>query len=169
MGLDMYLGMKNYTSRWDYSEGYDNKKNLPEFDKVQESLGASVKYLSDDCLGIETTFTVAYWRKANAIHNWFVSEIQDGEDNCGESYVSTDALRTLRDTCAQVLADKTDKTIAMEILPPTSGFFFGSTDIDEWYYEDIEFTHKRLTELLDMVAEDEKNGVYPTFVYHASW
>ena len=25
---------------------------------------------------------VGYWRKANQIHNWFVENVQDGEDDC---------------------------------------------------------------------------------------
>ena len=27
---------------------------------------------------------IASWRKANAIHKWFVDNVQDGVDDCGD-------------------------------------------------------------------------------------
>jgi hypothetical protein len=55
----------------------------------------------------------------------------------------------------------------MELLPPTSGFFFGSTNIDEYYWQDIEETHKQLTELLDEITEENKWNY--CIEYQASW
>jgi hypothetical protein len=62
-------------------------------------------YKSDEfgignCQTIETE--VAYWRKANAIHQWFVDNVQDGEDNCQESDIDIDTLKRLRNTCLEV-------------------------------------------------------------------
>jgi hypothetical protein len=51
--------------------------------------------------------------------------------------------------------------VAAENLPTTSGFFFGSTDYDEWYMEDMKLTKKILTEALA-----DKQGEY---YYHSSW
>ena len=31
----------------------------------------------------ETHEEVGYWRKANAIHGWFVRNVQNGKDDCG--------------------------------------------------------------------------------------
>jgi hypothetical protein len=45
--------------------------------------------------------------------------------------------------------------VAAENLPTTSGFFFGSTDYDEWYMEDMKLTKKILTEALA-----DKQGEY---------
>ena len=39
---------------------------------------------------------VAYWRKANAIHGWFVDNIQDGVDDQNEYYVSKEKLEELK-------------------------------------------------------------------------
>ena len=47
-------------------------------------------------------------------------------------------------------------------LAPTSGFFFGSTEKDEWYYKDLEYTVEIINSLL---ANDEKWSYY----YQASW
>ena len=46
-----------------------------------------------------TEHEVMYWRKANAIHKWFVDNVQGGEDDCREYPVSNDQLIELRDTC----------------------------------------------------------------------
>lgn len=46
---------------------------------------------------------VAYWRKANQIHGWFVENVQRGEDDCKEYYVSRKRLKKLLDTVNAVL------------------------------------------------------------------
>jgi len=104
-----------------------------------------------------------YWRKANAIHRWFVEKIQDGVDNCAEYSVSTEDLVELRDICKQVLADPSK---ADELLPTQSGFFFGSTEVDEWYLEDLKYTVERLDVLLDL---PEVKDYKINFYYSSSW
>ena len=42
----------------------------------------------------------------------------------------------IRLICDKVLDDN---SLAEELLPTRSGFFFGSTDYDEWYFEDIKY------------------------------
>lgn len=112
---------------------------------------------------------IGYWRKANQIHNWFVEHVQDGEDDCKyHKEVTKEVLEKLLAICQQVLDScemvegqvctgytfKNEKmipiirsgkcikdpSVAMELLPTTSGFFFGGTDYDEWYVEDIKNT-----------------------------
>lgn len=101
---------------------------------------------------------VAYWRKANAIHGWFVREVQNGEDDCGEYPVTTEQLQELRDKCAAILngADRGSHGIV-----PTSGFFFGSTD-DQAYRKDLEDTVAKIDGVL---KEWEGWDVE----YHSSW
>lgn len=52
-----------------------------------------------------------YWRKANAIHNFFVENVQDGEDDCGTYYVSKLVIEDLAERCDLVLQllDKSPK------------------------------------------------------------
>ncbi len=102
---------------------------------------------------------VGYWRKANAIHKWFVDNVQDGVDECQESPVTMDQLDVLLDTVNAVLDDN-DK--AGDLLPPESGFFFGITDIDEYYLEDLVTTKEILTELADRGDDWE-------YSYQSSW
>ena len=56
-----------------------------------------------------------------------------------------------------------DHSKAEELLPSTSGFFFGNTDYDEWYYDGVENT----IEMLDkIIGETNPNqDIY----YSSSW
>ncbi len=105
---------------------------------------------------------VGYWRKANAIHKWFVENIQDGEDDCCyHREVTQEDLEELRDICREILCNP---DIAEDRLPTTSGFFFGSTVYDEWYMEDIKNTIDIITEVLE-TTDFEREMVY----YVSSW
>jgi hypothetical protein len=103
---------------------------------------------------------VAQWRKANQIHNWFVQNVQDGEDDCEEYYVSREQIAELLDTCKKV---KANPDLAESLLPPVEGFFFGSTEIDEYYWEDIDLTIKQLEKAMEKF--DDKWS----YEYSSSW
>lgn len=63
-----------------------------------------VKGLSFDKIFEDGDFEdVGYWRKANQIHNWFVQNVQGGEDDCKFYEVSQSKLIELRDTCQKVI------------------------------------------------------------------
>ena len=109
--------------------------------------------------GVNVEVTCAYWRKSNQIHAWFVDNIQGGEDDCGEYYVSHEKLRELRETCRQALFAKDPS-----LLQPRAGFFFGSYDIDEWYWRDIKETIKKLDRLFNLPDFDKLS-----FSYTSSW
>lgn len=101
-----------------------------------------------------------YWRKANAIHNWFVENVQDGVDECNEYDVSVEKLKELLNICNDVLEDN---DLAETLLPTQGGFFFGTTDYDEWYFENVAKTAVFLT---NTIAEYDDKEV---FVYWSSW
>lgn len=47
---------------------------------------------------------VGYWRKANAIHRYFVDAVQDGEDDCRcHNEVTPEILEDLRDRCKRII------------------------------------------------------------------
>lgn len=100
-----------------------------------------------------------YWRKANQIHRWFVENIQDGNEDWGMHYVPRECLYRLKQLCEKVLKNK---ELASTLLPTESGFFFGSVEYDEWYFEDLRYTVEKLDELL----KEEK---YISFRYQSSW
>ena len=104
---------------------------------------------------------IAYWRKANAIHKWFVKNVQDGEDNCEMYEVEKEQLENLLLDCKRSI---NDPVVAKELLPTCSGFFFGGTDYDEWYTESLKYTIEVATKILE-TTDFEKEVV----AYRASW
>lgn len=149
MGLDMYLNAKRYL--WDLGDRPDAQIAKEISEKFPELGQARVK---------EITAEVGYWRKANAIHKWFVDNVQGGVDECQESYVRREDLEKLLETVNTVLKEQ---SAAGKLLPPSSGFFFGSTDIDQCYWEDLEHTKSVLEHLLNGNFKDWE------FYYRASW
>lgn len=148
MGLDMYLTAKRYLSEYDA----DEKAMRENIAKIIGAAPGPVKYVEVEAM---------YWRKANHIHRWFVEHCQEGKDECQTTYVSREKLRELRDLCRAVLKDPPS---AGTVLPTQSGFFFGSTDYDEYYFEDTQRTADTLDKLLS--PEWEKDW---EFYYHSSW
>jgi hypothetical protein len=111
--------------------------------------------------------TVAYWRKANHIHQWFVENCQGGVDECQESYLKLEKLEELLEVCKKV--EKTPN-LAPDLLPTQSGFFFGSTDYDEGYFEDIRYTIVTIEGLIsEFKAMDPDIQCDISFCYQSSW
>lgn len=135
---------------------------------------------------------VGCWRKANAIHKWFVDNVQDGVDDCGYYEVSREQLEELLNICKIVVGASpmaegwikngeryangmwcpifeegeyvADIEKAKELLPTQGGFFFGSTDYDQWYMEDIKDTIEILTKVLEETDFDTQ-----MIAYSSSW
>lgn len=166
MGLDMYLSARKYVSGANYTRDAENnlvKTYTPEFEMLLSTMGLSTDEVRDDVPSAEIEFTVGYWRKVNAVHMWFVNNCADGEDNCKPVRVDREQLVELRDLCREVLLDNGK---AEDLLPSASGFFFGSTEYDEWYLQGLEET----VEILDKVLGNprfEFDGW--DFSYCASW
>jgi hypothetical protein len=159
MGLDMYLYRRTYVKAWDFQPPKERPRTT-----VMLGLRAHPAIKPERVAFVIEE--VAYWRKVNAVHAWFVTNVQGGVDECQESPVSREALDQLRNTCRAALADRTQ---APRLLPTQAGFFFGSTDMDPdteegaWYWRDIAETAEKLDSLL---AEEDRDE---TYIYRASW
>ena len=152
MGLDQYLKAERYLSP---ASHYGDDVN-EAFHAVRKILDVE---LDNDYPSIAVRCTVGYWRKANAIHSWFVENVQGGVDECQDAYVSREKLAELLNTCEQVLGDH---NLANDLLPTESGFFFGSTEYDEWYFGSLEET---ITIIKNALALDNDYE----FSYQSSW
>lgn len=179
MGLDMYLKASIYTSKYTKPEKAEAVRKL--FPEIKESGNLD---------SVEVHFEIGYWRKANHIHKWFVDNVQDGEDDCREYYVERKKLEELREICKQIMKEVkivdgkvvngytgtkegwqsniedgkviANSEVANELLPTQSGFFFGSTDYDQWYVEDVENTIEIIDKCLILPKEY-------SFYYQSSW
>ena len=147
MGLDMYLKVKIWTSKY----------TLPELNK--KLLEATQIKSCGNIDSIEVIQQIGYWRKANQIHKWFVDVVQNGKDECDEHTVTREELRELKTLCLRVLDDH---SLAVELLPTASGFFFGPTEYDEYYFDELEETCKIIEYALSLDEDYE-------LVYCSSW
>ena len=154
MGLDQYLYAKKFAhgGGWGKDEEKQLFASLVALSNVEE-------FMDTDFPTAFIEVKVAQWRKQNAIHQWFVSNCQNGEDDCRSTHVGREQLEELRDLCRKVLADP---TLADELLPTSSGFFFGSTDYSEWYIAGLTYTADTIDRLFTMPDDWD-------FEYSSSW
>jgi hypothetical protein len=176
----MYLSKRTYVKNWGHMSPEERheitvKKNGQEVSTIKKERISEI---------IEEIHS---WRKDNHIHSWFVNNIQDGEDNCREYYVPKNQLQELLDTCKTVkesLENTTkkkiqveagtfngekiyeevetfeDTSVAEELLPRQSGFFFGNLLYDAYYLQSI-------TETIDVLEECIKED--GDYYYSSSW
>lgn len=195
MGLDMYLDAEivNYGG-YDYAQESSNKELRNEayiFDALLSATfgktRSEFKEEYPEAKVIRVSIRVGYWRKANAIHSWFVRNIQNDVDECQRSIVTREQLedlltstRIVRDTVSgtEEVVDNTntayptysfpnltiDTDTANRYLPTRGGFFFGSTDFDIGYVWDLDSTIEQLTKVL---GDERFNEA--VFYYQASW
>ena len=134
-----------------------------------------------------------YWRKANEVHRFFCDKGKEIEKEISYKLKKED-LEELLDICNTILDSAliipgkvkngskynpetqklepiiengliiANKELCEELLPTQEGFFFGSTEYDEYYLEDIKYTKEKLEEILKQINEKE-NNIY----YLASW
>jgi hypothetical protein len=133
---------------------------------------------------------VIYWRKANAIHKFFCdngSLAADGTEDVGYYLVEKQTILNIIERIDAIISDKPKQeqikywsfeqgkevnetvdynlniTLAEELLPTESGFFFGDTDYNYWYYADLVRTSKLLKQELAAVPNQQ------VWFYYASW
>lgn len=131
----------------------------------------------------KVSYELICWRKANHIHKWFVDNIQNGNDNCEEYSVYYEQILSFLSVLERVEEIKNEiieehgaigKDISLrhrdeldKILPIEQGFFFGSSEYGEWYFNDVSYTISELKKELVFVA---KNGnLEIEYKYNSSW
>jgi len=171
MGLDQYLYARKYVSGVNYGRdadgGFQSALNK-ELDTIIETIGLNRTDLEPDLPSVIVGVKVLQWRKANQIHGWFVDNIQRGEDDCKDYYVSRESLEELLATLGQALqaregGDDTGMT-PEDILPTAQGFFFGSEEYDDYYWEEVERTYEAINALLNNPKFEDFD-----FEYSSSW
>ncbi len=189
MGLDMSLyrveKMKGKTLQdiLELNERYYNE------DISCEELIEIEKYLIQKQYGKTLLDEIMYWRKANAIHDWFVEYVQHGNDDCGNYEIHRETIEELynitkqvydslkyKKRVTQVFKDydgkpyeedcysPTDLSVASLLLPTQDGFYFGSVNYNEYYFKMVVETMNKCKEILD-TFDFENNYL----VYSSSW
>ncbi len=196
MGLDMFLRArkKDWKEKIPRNVLAKDVDYIDDRDKFVKELGADKildlilnKYVfvwqdaTINYVGLDIDKEVGYWRKANAIHHWFVENVQNGEDDCGYYIVTKEQLKTLQEICEKVYEslDDNDMTtkinkngfevkiynhieLAEDLLPMVDGFFFGGTDYTKYYKEDLLDTIN-ICNRCQFIPDDME------ILYHSSW
>jgi hypothetical protein len=125
---------KNYD--WKIRPYTDKILTLPE---LEEQLNKEVEdhYESYD----------AYFRKVNFLFKYF--EDRGKMVDQYYAFVEPEDVEDIIDKCEQVLKDKNQQN-AHELLPTQDGFFFGSTDYDDWYFYDVKDCLKQMKQYLKL-------------------
>lgn len=122
-----------------------------------------------------------YLRKANQIHSYIVNRFADGRDECQRIYLEIEEIKNLKELCERILKeegklDENNKMIksdlAKDLLPTQEGFFFGGTEYDKWYLEDLTSYIKQADEILADYESEIQSGVDNwdiDYYYLASW
>ena len=154
MGLDMYL--------------YTNSKVLAKKVADEFYLGEAFDY--DWC---KRKGMIGYWRKVSGLHNWFVENVQDSEDDCKFYKVTYEDLNNLYKE-----VKRANQTKDFGELYPVQGFFFNPSDIEEWNWTALEYTERLLKFILDNIVTDDRGWtMYEAdepdwelkIFYNASW
>jgi hypothetical protein len=149
MGLDMYLNGRIYVgANYEHSNvtgSVNLKRNNQEIDIPLDKV-------------VSVELDLGYWRKANAIHKYFIDNCADGNDDCSKVIIERSDLENLLDLCKKV---SSHPFLAEELLPTQSGFFFGSTEYDDYYLDCIKDTIQ--------IIEDALKYKNVDYVYSASW
>jgi len=150
MGLDMYLEATRYVAPCD-----------TQTEPMRRVIGAAIGYVppnekpGQDASLLEVTgvtVRVGYWRKFSALHQWFVSNVQQGHDDCQAAFVSVDALVELEERLEQVSND------------PQSASKHFKADIDETLEDgDVDYTLSILRHAKRL--QEQGWDIY----YRASW
>ncbi len=168
MGLDMYLRARKYVSDYSYQDG----KERDEFEGILSAINLDRDDICEETPSAYVEVGVAYWRKANAVHKWFVDNLADGEDNCQPVYVNRKDLVELHSLVSDTLKIRDrqeanpDEALptAEDLLPTEDGFFFGGTEYGDWYWIQLEYTRDRLATILANPKFEDFD-----FEYRASW
>lgn len=183
----MYAARRLYVKQWEH-------QSPDERYTVQIARGGKpVPGIQPDRISVVEE-EVMYWRKANHIHGWFVDNVQGDKDDCGTYRIIEEKIRRLLSHCetvigasklvdGQVIDSYTfddngnkvfqrkpgqvieDPTAAKLFLPTKAGFFFGCTEYDEDYLDEV----IRTRDWAALMLTDIEAGVPGEIYYSSSW
>ena len=107
------------------------------------------------------TKEIGYFRKVNFLIPFFENQLGCEIENLRKVKIDKEDAEELLKRCSAVLDDHSR---AKELLPTQEGFFFGSTDYDDYYFEDVESVRDYVKDTLlpefDKLFKDDEVKVY---------
>ena len=114
---------------------------------IDERNSKVIKELEEEKENTNPWNKVAYFRKVNFLIAFF-----GDEENCSNIEIDKYQVEDLIEACKEVLANH-DK--ASFLLPTQAGLFFGSTDYDDLYFDDVQNVKEKFEEVLADFDMDE--------------
>lgn len=87
----------------------------------------------------------AYFRKVNFLFKYF--EDRGKMVDQYYAFVEEEDVEDIIDKCERILKNH---ELACQLLPTQSGFFFGSTDYDDWYFSDVKDCLRQMKQYLKL-------------------
>lgn len=103
-----------------------------------------------------------YYRKLNSLQNYFESNFNI--DNCEKVELTLDIVNDIKNLVDTVIKDNTEES-AIKNFPTTNGFFYGGTDYDKWYFNNLNNISRDMNELLTKYKDDLENGQ----IFYTCW
>ena len=162
MGLDIFF-YKFKKADWEMAnELKEAIANEPDDEKANKMIDEANEMLPD----IQTK--IGSFRKVNFLMAFFNYTDID-EDDCEYKEVSRKQLQELKDRCARIITQhgegeeytENDIALAKELLPTQSGFLWGSTEYDKWYFADVKEVLEWVNGVLDALGDDEVITIQP--------
>ena len=99
---------------------------------------------------------VGYFRKVNCVYRYFEDKLTDET-----AWVTKDECEDIVKRCSAVLENP---DLASELMPTRSGFFFGSTEYDKYYFSDLKDVRKQFKSFIKYFKTDDD-----LVFIHMSW
>lgn len=90
---------------------------------------------------------VGYFRKVNCVYRYFEDNLTDET-----AWVTKDECEDIVKRCSAVLENP---DLASELMPTRSGFFFGSTEYDKYYFSDLKNVRKQFKSFIKYFKTDD--------------
>lgn len=108
-------------------------------------LDITMKITGKDC-------DTKYFRKVNLLIPWVERKLGVTVEDCEEYELTKADVESLLADVDTVIADISK---AQELLPTTEGFFFGSTEYEDWYKQDLEQIKTDVGDLVHHMCDDD--------------
>ena len=124
---------------------YPYTKGVLDLPELEESLKKEVEMAYEQY--------DAYFRKVNFLFAYY----QNNGKMIDDCYALTDKddIDDIISRCERVLKDHKQ---AEYLLPTQSGFFFGSTDFDKWYFSDVKDCLRQMKKYRKLLEDEETIG-----------
>lgn len=162
MGLDIYFDKckrgdyeryEKAHKEWAEKQPESSKVHEDDYEKLSEEEKKKIQqdvrewYDKEPRMADYGISDIGYFRKVNFLMSFF-----NYYDNCVFRKVEKSELEDLRERCYKILSAKKKErqALAEDLLPTQSGFFYGSTEYNEYYFDDV----KEVKEWVEGVLEN---------------